>query len=88
MDAVDLAVLGGQRGLDRLTGCGAALLTSNGEAVSWFVAATTRLRSDLRKTAAPKTLQPEATPSAVRGMILSVVVVRKRSRRVEGEAIV
>lgn len=56
------------------------LLTRRGEEVSLLVAATTMLKSLFRKIAAPKTLHPAATPSAVRGIILSSVVERKASR--------
>lgn len=56
------------------------LRTRRGEEISLLVATTITLKSLFRKMAAPKTLHPAATPSAVSGMILSSVVDRKASR--------
>jgi hypothetical protein len=59
--------------------------TSNGELVSWFVAATTRLKSSFLRIAAPKTLFPLATPIAVRGMIPCSIVCKNAEISWEGE---
>jgi len=49
---------------------------------SWLVSARMTDRSDLRRMAAPKSLEPSATEAAERGWMWVVIVVVKAERRV------